>query len=163
MFSYFRFQQELKLKGRTRTFELFLKYRKRRYPGVGWADHVRTWLAAPNVDILWIKYEDLQLQPAKEMARIVHFLKVDASEAAIAWSIKAASRETMQKTEAETGAGIFSTKYKRRKSSFRMVHGKTHNSWKDQFAKSYFRDNENEQLFARDGYYMSKCLGYENK
>ena len=157
MFSYYQFQKELKLRGRTKTFDMFLRYRKRRYPGVSWSDHVRTWLAAPRVDMLWIKYEDLKTQPEQELSRIAQFLNVDANAEAIRWSVQASSREAMRNTERETGAGIFTKKYKKRDRRFRMVHEGGTKKWRQHFTEDHAG---NEQLWSQQAGYMNRCLGY---
>ena len=157
MFSYFKFQKELKLRGRTNTFSKFLKYKQRRYPGCSWSDHIRSWLAAPsNVDILWIHYENLLSQTNIELKRVADFLQVETNNKAIEWSVQASNRNSMRKTEEETGAGLFSSKYKKRDKSFMMTHNTLESSkWHDQFGKG---QEENDRYWNFTAGYMSKCL-----
>jgi len=161
MYSYYHFQKDLRLRGRTKSFDLFLRYRKRRYPGVSWADHVRTWLAAPNVDILWVKYEDLKKQPNIELLKVMKFLNVDVNNDAIQdalnWSIKASSRDSMRKTERESGAGLFTKKYRRSYNNFKMVH-KGKGKWKDYFIKNGVTDNQ--EWWDKHFGYISRCFDY---
>jgi hypothetical protein len=161
MFSYFKFQKELRLRGRTKTFHDYLKYRKRRYPGCSWSDHIRSWFAAPsNIDILWIKYENMIVNASKELQRVASFLEVKATPKALEWSVQASNRKSMRKTEKETGAGLFHTKYKKRDSSFMMTHTISESTWQEQFLKGNDHGEENENYWNDIAGYMNRCLGY---
>ena len=46
MASYWKFQGQLHLKGYRKVFGDFLSLKQRRYPGVSWSDHVRSWMSA---------------------------------------------------------------------------------------------------------------------
>jgi hypothetical protein len=107
--------------------------------------------------MLWIKYEDLKTQPEQELSRIAQFLNVDANAEAIRWSVQASSREAMRNTERETGAGIFTKKYKKRDRRFRMVHEGGTKKWRQHFTEDHAG---NEQLWSQQAGYMNRCLGY---
>ena len=156
MFSYYRFQNELKLRGRASNFEKFIKT-KRVYPGVGWSDWMRSWIAAPpsNVDILWLRYEDLTAHPEVELQRIATFIGAgDVSEEAIKYAVAASSRESMAKTESLFGAGLFNKRYKKRDRSFKMVHGGS-SQWKKSF------DDQLSNYWNQEHGYLEQCLAEE--
>lgn len=177
MVSYLNFFDQLRLEGgRQTSFWNFLHSKKRRYPGVGWSDHVRSWMSAPTgnkLEILWVKYEDMLVDAAQVLRRVSKWLHIEADEASIKWAVQASSADSMSNTEKESGPGIFEY-YKDRDSSFRMVHLYSSESEGDHAHKipweSYFtqrmttpqgEDPQNNSLaFAASHKYMLKCLGY---
>ena len=175
MHSYWRFQQELHLRGTGSgsTFERFLRWsQRRRYPGVSWSDHVRSWMSArPGVDILWVRYEDMQADPHAVLARVAAFLggefaRVAGTEDdAISWAVSAASRESMRRTERDTGSGFFAKRYGKRDQKFHMVHaaagsGSDHGvGWRERF-QEIAAGESNEAYFRRKQGYMLDCLRY---
>jgi len=170
--SYFHFQDQLHLRG-TATFAKFLSGKDRRYPGISWSDHIRSWMAAPgpDLDILWVQYEDMKDAPALVLRRVARFLGIQDDADAIVWAVNASSAETMSRTELQSGPGLFE-RYKKRDPQFRMVH--TGGDWRQHFSPSSKKlrgralqggavegtPEETTQAFMQEHGYMSKCLGY---
>lgn len=81
--------------------------------GVGtWVEHVQSWTSTQlNWPKLVLRYEDLMLDPAAQLRRIVRFLNLKKSDAEIAAAAAAASRENMKIIEereiAEKQEGLF--------------------------------------------------------
>lgn len=156
MYSYFKFQNELKLRGRASNFEKFVKS-KRVYPGVGWSDWMRSWISAPpaGVDILWLRYEDLTAHPEVELQRIATFIGAgDVSAEAVKYAVEASSRESMAKTEALFGPGLFKKRYKKRDSLFKMVHDES-SKWRKSF------DVQLSNYWNQEHGYLEQCLSEE--
>jgi hypothetical protein len=176
MASYWKFQGELHLKGYRKNFGDFLSLKQRRYPGVSWSDHVRSWMSAPtgqNLDILWVRYEDMRSDTAAVLRRVGRWLQMAHDEAAVAWAVQASSAESMSVTENESGPGLFAKKYKKRDSHFRMVHltskdGKSpaHKiPWRSHFVQltttpANENPGKNKAVFDAEHRYMLECLGY---
>lgn len=176
MVSYWNFQGELHLKGYRKRFGQYLSLKQRRYPGVGWSDHVRSWMSAPvndKLDILWVRYEDMRSNTAGVLRRVAKFLKTATDDEAIEWAVNASSKESMAKTEEESGPGIFAKKYKKRDSTFRMVHLNSEKSdgpahkipWQSHFIQlmttpRFGNPAANSRAFNLKHKYMLQCLGY---
>lgn len=154
MYSYWRFRRELRL-SKPWSFSRFLRWGGRLYPGVSWSDHVRSWMSArPGVDILWVRYEDMLSDPRGVLTRVSAFLGW-GSAAAVDWAVSASSRESMYRTESETGPGFFARRYTRVDKGFRMVH-RSDVGWRDRYTAADLAH------FAGEQGYMLKCLGYES-
>ena len=68
-----------------------------------WSDHVASWTARPNEQLLTIRYEDLLHKPEQSFGRVVKFLQLPFARPRIDKAIGFSSFATMQKLEAEQG------------------------------------------------------------
>jgi hypothetical protein len=70
-----------------------------------WADHVNSWLATrhDHDGFVLMRYEDLQADPQRELARVAKFLGMTPDEARIQRAIELSSAENMRKMEATQG------------------------------------------------------------
>ncbi len=173
MASYWKFLSELKVSGNEKDFAEFLSLGLRRYPGVGWSDHVRSWMSAPagdKLDILWIRYEDMLSDAAAALVRVAKWLRLKSAsnEEAIEWAVQASSAESMAKTEKLSGPGIFNY-YKDRDPDFRMVHldasKDDQSSWRKHFVQPVTTPRGNDEgnvarAFNAEHKYMLECLDY---
>ncbi|OLQ05259.1 Sulfotransferase family cytosolic 1B member 1 [Symbiodinium microadriaticum] len=121
--SYFRFRMGLGQVRDPSSFPSFINNR-RMYPGVSWADHIRSWQHAarenPKLRILWLRYESLRQTPELEMRRIANFLNLDTDSKDIQFAINASSKETLQQMETQEG-GVNFFKIRYNKSSLKFV------------------------------------------
>jgi len=122
--SYFRFRKGL---GHVREHDHFGKFanQQRMYPGVTWADHVRSWKYAAKIgaaEVLWLAYEDLAKDPEGQMARIAKFLKLEATREELQFAIDASSKDTMKRMEKEAGGlAFFQKRYKKNSDELHFV------------------------------------------
>ena len=58
--------------------------------------------AGENLDILWVRYEDMRSDTKKVLYRVAKWLNIAHDEHAIAWAVKASSAESMVATEDKT-------------------------------------------------------------
>lgn len=81
--------------------------------GMGtWCGHIRAWRAtARRVPNLWLRYEDLSADPARETERLCQFLGLERDGATIARAVDGASFAAMRRLEEteirERRAGLF--------------------------------------------------------
>jgi hypothetical protein len=69
-----------------------------------WHEHVKAWQNNPyNAEIMWIRYEDLHLQPLVEMKRFCKFAGIERSDELLEQSINGNSFQKMQKKEQNFG------------------------------------------------------------
>jgi hypothetical protein len=70
-----------------------------------WADHVNSWLATRqgHEGFVMMRYEDLQANPQRELARVAEFLGMTPDAARIQRAIELSSAENMRKMEATQG------------------------------------------------------------
>lgn len=85
------------------TMEEMVKEGKGIYPSK-WHEHVKAWKENPyNAEIMWIRYEDLHLQPLVEMKRFCEFAGIERDEDLLKRSIQGNSFKKMQKKEEKYG------------------------------------------------------------
>jgi Sulfotransferase domain len=70
-----------------------------------WADHVNSWMATRHgyASFMLMRYEDLQENPQRELARIAEFMGVDPDPARIDQAIERSSAANMRKMEQTQG------------------------------------------------------------
>jgi estrone sulfotransferase len=70
-----------------------------------WADHVNSWLATRqgHDGFVMMRYEDLQANPQRELARVAEFIGLKADGQRISRAIDLSSAENMRKMEATQG------------------------------------------------------------
>jgi len=70
-----------------------------------WADHVNSWMATRqgHEGFILIRYEDLQANPQRELARVAEFMGLAADANRIARAIELSSADNMRKMEATQG------------------------------------------------------------
>ncbi|CAJ1379390.1 unnamed protein product [Effrenium voratum] len=156
--SYFRFRMGLGHVRDKRQFSNFVND-QRMYPGVSWADHIRSWQHASTrpLQILWLRYETLREKPEQELLRLARFLELEATDEHIRFAINASSSETMQQMEQkEGGLNFFKLRYNR--SSLKFV-----GSGMGDMATPALWDSITEEKLAiwnmHNGQ-MQRCLGY---
>ncbi|CAL1157057.1 unnamed protein product [Cladocopium goreaui] len=115
--SYFRFRLGL---GHVKDSQSFAKFMndRRMYPGVSWADHIRSWqhaeIVQQDLKIHWLRYEAMEESPETELKRLAFFLGLNATEESISFAINASSAKTMQDMEQrEGGLNFFKLRYNR--------------------------------------------------
>jgi len=66
-----------------------------------WCDNVSSWLNAPidHSDFLLLRYEAMQAEPVRELARIAAFLRIEATPELLSQAITRSSPEEMRKLE----------------------------------------------------------------
>jgi len=69
---------------------------------LSWSGHVASWLTAP-LDVCFIRYEDMHIDPTATFQRAVRFLGVSRTEAEIASAIDASSFNQLRRIEQEKG------------------------------------------------------------
>lgn len=80
--------------------QLFLKGRVNGFGG--WRDHVQSWLNVRKHDpsrCLWLKYEEMKMDPVRELGRIAKYLQLDISAEAISRAVENNTVSRMQKKE----------------------------------------------------------------
>jgi len=160
--SYFRFRKGLGHL-RKRAYGMFMNQR-RMYPGMSWADHIRSWKHAESlgeVEILWIAYERLQSHAEVEMARIAAFLgydKVGPDE--IRFAITASSKKKMAQMEAEgDGIDFFKKRYKG-KQNLKFVDSVTSDELSTENLWNAASAGE-RAVWKLHNDHVQSCLGYE--
>lgn len=82
----------------------FLADSSENIPFGSWKQHVTAWRENPfDADILWIKYEDLKLDPTKELTRVCSFIGVERSEEFLRQLCEQATFEKMRDRVEESG------------------------------------------------------------
>lgn len=70
---------------------------------LSWSEHVESWLNAPGLRTLVIRYEDMRLHPVKTFTRIAQFLEISSKNSDILKALELSSLERLQLQEAEHG------------------------------------------------------------
>eukprot|EP00440_Ansanella_granifera_P042858 gb/GFBE01046466.1/.p1 GENE.gb/GFBE01046466.1/~~gb/GFBE01046466.1/.p1 ORF type:complete len:533 (+),score=80.38 gb/GFBE01046466.1/:1-1599(+) len=161
--SYFRFRKGLNQVQATTHFGKFVNDR-RMYPGLSWADHIRSWKYAEasnnQIKVLWLRYETLKKTPEPEMQRVAKFLGLEASADQVKFAIQSSSFEYMEKMEkAEGGVHFFKKKYK--KPGFDFVDssaGGTNAGTPFLWTKDASQEQVKEWNLHNG--FVQKCLGY---
>ena len=134
MVSYWHFEKDLGIIPRNITFRQFVNKKVLSKTQLAWPDFIRSWMSAyPNIDILWIKYEDLKRTPEFVLKRILTFLGgpfKNTPPDAISWAVNVSSKKSMSDMEKKCGLGHFDIK---RKKDFSMVNFKK-NNWQSEWA-----------------------------
>lgn len=68
-----------------------------------WSQHVQSWVNAPDMDVLTIRYEDMKLRPLDTFKMIAEFTDVTSDEPAIDRAILYSSFERLKKEEENYG------------------------------------------------------------
>jgi hypothetical protein len=68
-----------------------------------WSRHVASWLDAPDIRRLVVRYEDMHTAPLQSFGDVARFLEIDASPQSISGAIAAASFEALQAQETHNG------------------------------------------------------------
>lgn len=81
---------------------------KRLYPQLrqkllSWSGHVASWLDAPGLNRLVVRYEDMQASPLETFTAAARFLELPSDEPSILRALDHCKMETLQKQEAEKG------------------------------------------------------------
>jgi hypothetical protein len=113
-----------------------------------WSDHVKSWLDQDLFDLLLVRYEDLQADAARELARIARFAGLEAPREAVARAVEAASFERLRGMEHEHG---FFERPGRDQPFFRRG---LSGAWRDELAPELARriEEDHAEVMARLGY-----------
>lgn len=68
-----------------------------------WDDHIDSWLNAPGLPRHYMRYEDMTADTAKEMRKLLAFLRVPVKEGQLKRAIRAASFKELQRQERQQG------------------------------------------------------------
>lgn len=95
-----------------------------------WGDHVLSWLAmrGGGSNFLLLRYEDLLDDPELELAKIAHFLKIDATYPKLVRAVQLSSADRMRRLEKLQSHKWISTKRSRQDMPF--VRSATAGEWK---------------------------------
>jgi hypothetical protein len=101
------------------------------WPRIGsWAEHVTSWISTrrgqPN--FLLLRYEDLQHDPHRELAKLAGFLGIPADPERVSRAVELSSAEHMRKLEQKQGARWVATTYTRADKPF--VRGAKSGGWR---------------------------------
>uniref|UniRef100_A0A7S1U3P1 Sulfotransferase domain-containing protein n=1 Tax=Phaeomonas parva TaxID=124430 RepID=A0A7S1U3P1_9STRA len=167
--SYYNFQRNLGAENTADGFSDFLRAESL-YPGVSWAEHVRSYLDLPTPgvasgaseegpEVLWVRYEDLHADPAKELRRVLNFLGVRATDVVIREAVRKSEFSSMREQEEDGGLRLFDRHYSDRQEEFRVVRKGKIGSWEDCFGKNGAFEEAREAFNAENLDVMQK-LGY---
>lgn len=115
---------------------------------LSWSGHVRSWLDAPGIDRLVVRYEDMQQQPLQTFSAVARFLKLPADQASVSGALEHCAMEKLQQQEAEKG---FKEKMSRARSFFRKgIAG----DWIETLDKQQVTQivNDHHEMMAQLGY-----------
>lgn len=70
---------------------------------LSWSNHVKSWLDAPGLNRLMVRYEDMKGNPLETFSRAARFLGLPDDEPSIARALESCKMEKLQKQEAEKG------------------------------------------------------------
>lgn len=70
---------------------------------LSWSDHVKSWLDAPGLNRLMIRYEDMQGSPLETFSRAARFLGLPDDELSVSRALESCKMEKLQRQEAEKG------------------------------------------------------------
>jgi hypothetical protein len=70
-----------------------------------WDEHVEGWLAEPSARVLTVRYEQLHLDPAGELARVLEFAGVQVSPERLSAAVDASRFDAMRASEDRFGRG----------------------------------------------------------
>ena len=164
MASYWRFRKGLGHLGQKSKFSDFINT-YRMYPGVNWADHVRSWIYAEkfvdDLDILWLSYEELQRETHAQVRKIAEFLGINATSKVIAHAVHFSSKEVMSEMEKKAGGlPFFKKRYKSKKNVLKFVSSSSGPS-KDT-TPSLWKSVPEDSLrkWGNHNNFVMKCLGY---
>lgn len=68
-----------------------------------WSDHVASWLDAPGIRVLTVRYEDMLAEPKATLAQVARFCQINASPELISAATQATRFDVLQQTEQEQG------------------------------------------------------------
>ncbi|CAA0116818.1 Desulfo-A47934 sulfotransferase [BD1-7 clade bacterium] len=77
-------------------------YNQLRQQLLSWSEHTRSWLSAPSLNRLMVRYEDMQQQPEKTFRAIADFLDIAATDQQLATAINNSQMKKLQAQEAES-------------------------------------------------------------
>ena len=80
-----------------------------------WGENVSSWFYTRNgrPDFLLLRYEDMQSDAERELAKVARFLAIDASRERLAAAVERSSADNMRKLEAKEGGEWVTTRNKR--------------------------------------------------
>ncbi len=117
-----------------------------------WHTHVESWLDRDNLTLL-VKYEDLLLNPGKEVSKITNIISNKPIESSkINLAIESSSVENMRKIEQAKGRPFLSQQAANKAGIF--VRKGTKGDWKQYFSKA------DEEFLLNEAGVMMKRLGY---
>ena len=96
-----------------------------------WGENVASWFYTRNgrPDFLLLRYEDMQADAERELAKVARFLGVDQSRERLASAVERSSADRMRKLEAKEGGQWVTTKNKR--SDIPFVRTASSGLWKE--------------------------------
>jgi hypothetical protein len=80
-----------------------LEYAQLRQRLLSWSDHVRSWVDAPNLRLLILRYEDMKTRPVETFTAAAAFLGLTQERAKIERALNFSSLDEMQHQEREHG------------------------------------------------------------
>ena len=156
--SYYYYMQKKRRITSTTSFSDFLqKFAKNGAGGFGnWSDHVKSWTRkADRNNILLIKYEDILLDAAKQLNKVMEFANIeDVNQDRITNAVHASLFEKMQKLEAKQQDSYFFTRYKTQNEAVQFLRKGKSENWHLHFSQ------EDEALFLKFNGKTLRSLGY---
>ena len=70
---------------------------------LSWSMHVQSWLAAQDINVLVVRYEDMKLKPLATFAKAIEFLQLGSSQEDIERALDNARIEKLQQQEEQFG------------------------------------------------------------
>lgn len=133
-----------------------------------WLNHVMSWQAQTDIEILPVRYEDLLDRPRAELERVLAFIDYPADEARIALALEKSSMKAMAEKEERDGQAGRSSVLHRSDikagfaNGYRFINSASRNSF-------HTRLTPDEQIVAREifgpalaRYYAAETFGAEN-
>lgn len=123
-----------------------------------WGEHVGSWLVRDGrPGFLLLRYEDMVLDPARELAKIAMFFALDPAPQLIANAIERSSAQRMREMERSQASAWVGTKDKRQDIPF--VGTAASGGWKARLPSESVAEIESAwgQLMTRLGYDVSTC------
>ena len=97
-----------------------------------WSNHVASWVSETAYPVHVVKYEDMLIDPAKELTEVLQFLKTDVDEKLVKKAVAAADIKNLKKSESDSGF-----REKANKSSGSFFNGDS--DWKHDLAPKWIK------------------------
>lgn len=119
-----------------------------------WGEHVRSWLATwqGRSGFLFLKYEDMQVDPAGELAKVAAFLEIPNDSAGLTRAVRLSIADRMRELEKRDEGRWIGTRAKRK--DIRFVRGATVGGWRTSLRM------EDVAAIERQWGALMKFLGY---
>lgn len=119
-----------------------------------WSEHVKSWTRKASDNVILIKYEDMLLDAARELRKVIEFAKVEVDQNRIVNAVRASAFEEMEKLEVKQHDSYFFTRYEARNEDVRFLRKGQAENWRLHFSK------EDERIFLRFNRKALRKSGY---